>query len=162
MQTNQANIIIVEDERDILDLLTYNLTREGYAVTGFSDGEQALRGLPLETPSLILLDLMLPGANGLEICRLLKAKPETAGIPVIMVTAKGEEADVVRGLEIGADDYIAKPFSMKVLLARIQTALRRREQKPVQTDESLKDHDVVINLLRQVESGLLTRMLASR
>jgi two-component system phosphate regulon response regulator PhoB len=88
---------------------------------------------------------MLPGVGGLEICRLLKAGPETAGIPVIMVTAKGEEADVVVGLEMGADDYVAKPFSMKVLLARIHTVLRRHEKIPAKPDATLKVHDMVIN-----------------
>lgn len=141
----KEHIVVVEDESDILELLTYNLAREGYEVTGVSNGEQALQVIPRKKPRLILLDLMLPGVGGLEICRLLKAKPETARIPIIMVTAKGEEADVVVGLEMGADDYVAKPFSMKVLVARIHTVLRRHEKEPVQTGELLKVHDIVIN-----------------
>lgn len=144
-QMTKKRIIIVEDEGDLLDLLVYNLTREGYEVTGLADGAQALPAILQKKPQLILLDLMLPGVGGLEICRLLKAKPETARIPIIMVTAKGEESDIVVGLEMGADDYVAKPFSMKVLLARIHTVLRRHEAGPVKTDASLKVHDININ-----------------
>jgi two-component system phosphate regulon response regulator PhoB len=141
----KEHIVVVEDESDILELLTYNLTREGYEVTALSNGEQALQLIPRKKPGLILLDLMLPGVGGLEICRLLKAKPETARIPIIMVTAKGEETDVVVGLEVGADDYIAKPFSLRVLMARIHSVLRRREKEPVPAGELLKVHDLVIN-----------------
>jgi two-component system phosphate regulon response regulator PhoB len=141
----KEHIVVVEDESDILELLTYNLTREGYEVTALSNGEQALQLIPRKKPGLILLDLMLPGVGGLEICRLLKAKPETARIPIIMVTAKGEETDVVVGLEMGADDYIAKPFSLRVLMARIHSVLRRREKEPLPAGELLKVHDLVIN-----------------
>ncbi|MEI6167600.1 MAG: response regulator [bacterium] len=158
MKTAPAHILVVEDESDILSLLTYSLRREGYEVTGLTNGEQALQLIPQRKPHLILLDLMLPGASGLEICRMLKARSETAGIPVIMVTAKGEDADMVKGLEQGADDYITKPFNMKVLLARIHTALRRREPPPLQPDELPKTPDTVINLLRQVEGGLLSKI----
>jgi two-component system phosphate regulon response regulator PhoB len=141
----KEHIVVVEDESDILELLTYNLTREGYEVTALANGEQALQLIPRKKPGLILLDLMLPGVGGLEICRLLKAKPETARIPIIMVTAKGEETDVVVGLEMGADDYIAKPFSLRVLMARIHSVLRRREKEPLPAGELLKVHDLVIN-----------------
>ncbi|MFZ4780391.1 MAG: response regulator, partial [Terrimicrobiaceae bacterium] len=102
----KKHIFIVEDESDIADLLSYNLTREGYEVSVATRGDQALADIPRKKPNLVLLDLMLPGIGGLEICRLLKAKPETAGTPIIMVTARGEESDVVVGLEMGADDYI--------------------------------------------------------
>ena len=125
---------------------------------GLASGEEALQIISRKAPHLILLDLMMPGLDGLEICRLLKAKPETAAIPVIMVSAKGEDADMVKGLEQGADDYITKPFNMKVLLARIHTALRRREPHPLQTDDLPKAPDEVINLLRQVEGGLLSKI----
>ena len=141
----KKHIMVIEDEADILELLTYNLTREGYEVTGIGNGEQALRDIVLRKPSLILLDLMLPGVGGLEICRLLKAKPETATIPIVMVTARGEESDIVTGLELGADDYIAKPFDMKVLIARIHAVLRRRESAAVPAGEALKVHDITIN-----------------
>jgi two-component system phosphate regulon response regulator PhoB len=105
---------------------------------------------------------MMPGLSGSEICRLLKAKPETARIPVIMVTAKGEDTDIVQGLELGAEDYTTKPFNMKVLLARIHTALWRREPQSPQPDELPKAQDTVINLLRQVEGGLLSKIFESR
>lgn len=141
----KTHILVVEDERDILELLSYNLTREGYEVTGVGNGEQALQVISRKKPNLVLLDLMLPGVGGLELCRLLKSKPETAGIPLVMVTALGEESDVVAGLGMGADDYVSKPFSMKVLLARIQAVLRRRETPPVLADEILKVHDLLIN-----------------
>ena len=141
----KKHIMVIEDEADILELLTYNLTREGYEVTGIGNGEQALRDIVLRKPSLSLLDLMLPGVGGLEICRLLKAKPETATIPIVMVTARGEESDIVTGLELGADDYIAKPFNMKVLIARIHAVLRRRESAAVPAGEALKVHDITIN-----------------
>ncbi len=141
----RKHIVVVEDEADILDLLTYNLTREGYDVTGLGNGEQALRDIPQRRPSLILLDLMLPGVGGLEICRLLKAKPETATIPIVMLTARGEESDIVTGLALGADDYITKPFNMKILIARIHAVLRRRDTVPVKADEMLKVHDITIN-----------------
>jgi len=141
----KKHIFIVEDEQDIAELLSYHLTREGYDVSTAGRGDQALVDIPRKKPSLVLLDLMLPGVGGLEICRLLKAKPETATIPVIMVTARGEESDVVIGLEMGADDYIVKPFSMKVVLARVHAVLRRREKRPVAADEVLKVLDITIN-----------------
>lgn len=141
----KKHLFIVEDEPDIAELLSYNLAREGYEVTVAARGDQALAEIPRKKPGLVLLDLMLPGVGGLELCRLLKANPETAGIPVIMVTAKGEELDVVVGLEMGADDYIIKPFSMKVVLARVRAVLRRREKAPVAADELLRVHDITIN-----------------
>ena len=120
-------ILIVEDEQDLLELLRYNLSREGYQVSTASTGEDALKLVRNARPDLILLDLMLPGIDGLEVCRTLKSREATASIPVIMLTAKGEESDVVRGLELGADDYVPKPFSPRVLIARIHAVLRRRE-----------------------------------
>jgi len=158
MQPTESHIIVVEDEPDILGLVSYCLTQAGYAVTGFTNGEQALQVITQKMPSLILLDLMLPHVGGLEICRLLKDNPDTARIPIIMVTAKCEEADMVKGLEMGADDYITKPFSLKVLLARIHAMLRRREIDPPSTDEMPKTPDSVINILRQVEGGLLSKI----
>src|ERR1035437_2765442 len=114
------HIFVVEDEEDILEILRYNLTREGYNVTTAARGEDAVKTIPRKTPDLIILDLMLPGLDGLEVCRTLKKDPKTAGIPIVMVTAKGEESDIVVGLELGADDYITKPFSIKVLIARVR------------------------------------------
>jgi len=141
----KEHIIIVEDEEDILELLRYHLTREGYSVTTAANGEQALKIIAQKMPALVLLDLMLPGLNGLEICRSLKKDPQTAAIPIMMVTAKNEESDVVIGLELGADDYIIKPFSMKVLVARVHAVLRRRKQSVVDADAVIRIHDLVIN-----------------
>lgn len=121
-----AHILLVEDERDLLELLRFNLEREGYEVSTASTGAAALATAKRTVPDLVLLDRMLPGMEGIDICRVLKKSNQTAGVLVIMLTAKGEEADIVKGLEAGADDYITKPFSPRVLLARIQAVLRRR------------------------------------
>jgi len=121
----RGRVLVVEDETDLQELLQYNLAREGFSVTCVGRGEQALQIVADDAPELILLDLMLPGMDGLEICRTLKSDPGTANIPVVMLTAKGEEADVVVGLEMGADDYITKPFSPRVLIARLKAVLRR-------------------------------------
>lgn len=126
--TPKASILVVEDEEDILELVRFNLAREGYRVIGFSSGEEALRTLRNENaplPDLVILDLMLPGLDGLEVCRHLKNEDRTRHLPLVMLTAKGEEADIVAGLEMGADDYIPKPFSPRVLLARVKAILRR-------------------------------------
>ncbi|HSG99337.1 MAG TPA: response regulator transcription factor [candidate division Zixibacteria bacterium] len=123
-----GNILIVEDEEDILALVTYNLTREGYAIRGLTSGDEALAAIAEQTPDLLILDLMLPGLDGLELCRRIKANSETAHIPIIMLTARGEEADIVTGLELGADDYITKPFSQRILSARVKACLRRPRQ----------------------------------
>lgn len=123
----QRKVLVIEDEADILDLLVYNLTREGYAVTGCRDGVEGLARARTDPPGIILLDLMLPGMDGLEICRKLKTDHATQAIPVIIVTAKGEESDIVLGLGMGADDYVVKPFSPRELIARIKAVLRRAE-----------------------------------
>lgn len=120
-------ILLVEDERDLLELLKYNLDREGYEVLTAETGEDGLKLVRSAAPDLILLDLMLPSMDGLEVCRSLKTKADTADIPVIMLTAKGEEIDIVRGLELGADDYITKPFSPRILMARVKAVLRRAD-----------------------------------
>jgi two-component system, OmpR family, alkaline phosphatase synthesis response regulator PhoP len=120
------SLLVVEDDKDIQELIKYNLQKEQYQVLCASSGEDALKMVKSRTFDLILLDLMLPGIDGLEICKVLKSEPLTATIPIIMVTAKGEDADVVLGLELGADDYIVKPFSPRVLIARIRTVLRRK------------------------------------
>lgn len=141
----KTHIFIVEDEEDILDLLQYHLMREGYTVSTATNGEEALVAIPKCMPDLVLLDLMLPGVNGLDVCHKLKADSQTATIPIIMVTAKGEESDVVTGLALGADDYVAKPFSMKVLIARVRTALRRKGQLPADADAILRIRDMAID-----------------
>jgi len=122
----KQGILVVEDEGHILELITFNLTKEGFRVRGVSTGEDALRAVREETPDLILLDLMLPGVDGMEVCRRVKADSATRAVPIVMVTAKGEETDVVRGLDAGADDYLAKPFSPRILVARVNAVLRRR------------------------------------
>ncbi|GAK57200.1 response regulator receiver domain protein, CheY-like protein [Candidatus Vecturithrix granuli] len=132
----KEKILIVEDEEDIRELLVYNLKKEGYRVEGVSSGEEALKKIKQSVVDLVVLDLMLPDVDGLEVCKILKNDSHTAHIPVVMLTAKGEESDIVLGLEFGADDYITKPFSPRVLLARIRAVLRRR-QKDDQADPSV-------------------------
>jgi len=139
------HVLAVDDEEAILDLLEYNLSREGYRVTCVQTGEEAVKAAKSQAPDLILLDLMLPGLDGLEVCRILRKAPATSGIPIVMLTAKGEESDIVKGLELGADDYVTKPFSPKVLLARIKAVLRRKESPSVDASAPLKVHDVVIH-----------------
>ncbi|MFZ1728889.1 MAG: response regulator transcription factor [Bacteroidota bacterium] len=142
----KANILAVEDEAEILELITYNLEKEGYSVQGATSGEDALRFAKLQPPDLMLLDLMLPGIDGLEVCKALKADSATRGIPVIMLTARSEEADIVTGLELGADDYITKPFSRRVLLARIKAVLRRgSEHLDIDDSAPLRIHEITIN-----------------
>lgn len=121
----KTKILIIEDEADILEVLQYNLAREGYRVVPCRDGEEGLSRARTEAPDLVVLDLMLPGLDGLEVCRCLKQDPVTRAIPVIMVTAKGEESDIILGLGLGAEDYITKPFSPKELAARVKVVLRR-------------------------------------
>lgn len=118
-------IMVVEDERDIARMIEYNLKKEGYRTVLVHDGSFAAGVAAKEKPALVLLDLMLPGLDGLEVCRRLKADAKTSAIPIIMLTAKGEESDKVLGLGLGADDYVTKPFSLKELLARVQAVLRR-------------------------------------
>ncbi len=124
----RERIFIVEDEEDIQELISYNLVKNSFSVKIFGNGEDFLSYLESDACDLILLDLMLPGMDGLEICKKLKKTPGTENIPVIMLTAKGEESDIITGLELGADDYIIKPFSPKVLVARVKAVLRRKEQ----------------------------------
>ncbi|MBI3822933.1 MAG: response regulator [Planctomycetes bacterium] len=123
----KSKILIVEDEASLVEVLSYNLQREGYEVAVAKEGREGLRKAQMQLPDLILLDLMLPGLNGLDICRELRAAPRTAGIAILMLTAKGEETDQVVGFAVGADDYVTKPFSVKVLLQRIKVLLRRQD-----------------------------------
>jgi two-component system phosphate regulon response regulator PhoB len=138
-------ILIVEDEEEIRELVAYNLVKQGYKVTPADSGEEGLRQVRSERPDLIVLDLMLPGVDGLEVCRTLKRDPDTETIPLVMLTAKGEEADIVSGLELGADDYLTKPFSPRVLLARIRAVLRRKSDEPLDEEEELRIHDLTIH-----------------
>ncbi|MHB0939356.1 MAG: response regulator [Armatimonadota bacterium] len=141
----EHTILAVEDEEDILELITFNLGKDGFQVKGAGSGEDALRFARSAPPDLILLDLMLPGIDGLEVCRILKRDDATRHIPIIMLTAKGEEADIVAGLELGADDYITKPFSPKVLLARVRAVMRRRETVPADGTSVVSTRDLIID-----------------
>lgn len=124
----KKHILVVDDEEDILELVRYNLTKEGFRVSCAATGEEGLRIARTQQPDLVVLDLMLPGFDGLDVCKLLKSDPKTSHTSIIMLTAKGDESDIVTGLELGADDYVVKPFSPKVLLARIRTVLRREQR----------------------------------
>ena len=124
---SRQSVLVVEDEEDIMEVIRFNLEKEGYEVNQALSGEKALQVIENNLPSLVLLDLMLPGINGLDLCRIFKQNDRTKAIPVIMLTAKSEDADIVAGLEMGAEDYITKPFSPRVLVARVRTIFRHRE-----------------------------------
>jgi two-component system alkaline phosphatase synthesis response regulator PhoP len=145
---SRGKILVIEDEADLREILKANLGKEGYAVLAARDGEAGLKMARAESPDAIILDLMLPGMDGLEICRLLKRDSLTAGIPVLMATAKAEDVDVVTGLEVGADDYITKPFSVRVLVARLRTILRRHDGAVVAEKEVIRVRDIVIDTAR--------------
>ena len=138
-------ILVVDDEEDILELVRYNLAREGYRVVCAATGEQALNKAGSEPFDLIVLDLMLPGIDGLEVAKKLKSKPETRHIPIIMLTAKGEEADIVTGLELGADDYVTKPFSPRILVARVKAVLRRKVHDEVDDSSIIQIYELEID-----------------
>lgn len=147
-----AKILVVEDEDALSELLSYNLEKEGYVIATCTDGDDALIMVDEEAPDLVLLDWMLPNVSGIEICRQLGARAETRDIPVIMLTARGEEEDRVRGLEQGADDYITKPFSMSELVARVKALLRR--SNPGITGDVASFHDISLNReTRRVHRG---------
>ena len=136
-------VLVVEDEDALSALLQYNLDKEGYAVTVAGDGEEALVLIDEQQPDLIVLDWMLPKVSGVEVCRRLRARPETRNLPIIMLTARGEESDRIRGLDTGADDYVVKPFSMSELAARIRAVLRRI--RPGLADDRLHHGDIVVD-----------------
>ena len=146
----KAKILVVDDEKDIIELLSYNLELERFKVISATDGEKALELVSKERPDIIILDLMLPGIDGLDVCRELKRNDHTAAIPIIMLTAKGEESDIVVGLELGADDYITKPFSPRILVARVKAVLRRLESKKDES-EAIKIDQLSIDLIKQVK-----------
>ncbi|MGB5218650.1 MAG: response regulator [Smithella sp.] len=120
-----SKILIVDDEKDIVELISYNLEKEGFSVVKAYDGEIALHIIKTQKPDLIILDLMLPKMNGMDVCRNVRRNADTAALPIIMLTAKSDEIDKVTGLEVGADDYVTKPFSVKELIARVRSILRR-------------------------------------
>jgi two-component system alkaline phosphatase synthesis response regulator PhoP len=121
-------ILIVDDEKDIVELISYNLEKEGFSTAKAFDGEDALKLVKTQKPDLMILDLMLPKINGLDVCRTIRHNPETVGLPIIMLTAKSDEVDKIIGLEVGADDYVTKPFSVKELIARVRSILRRMKE----------------------------------
>jgi two-component system, OmpR family, alkaline phosphatase synthesis response regulator PhoP len=173
----KRRVLVVDDERDIAETILYNLGRNGYEGLVAYDGTEALQIAQRERPDLVVLDLMLPGIDGTEVARRLKAEPRTSDIPIVMLTAKGEETDVVVGLTLGADDYVTKPFSMKVLLARIGTVLRRADQAGEQPSDTAilkagpllidtSRHEVVVNgepaKLTLTEFKLLAALVGAR
>ena len=141
-------ILLVDDEEDILNLVKYNLEREGYRVEAVMTGEQAVRSARESNPDLILLDLMLPGMDGLDVCRILKNDKGTGSIPIVMLTAKGEDSDIVTGLELGADDYVTKPFSPRILVARVKAVLRRESRTEEGKSPLLKIGELEIDSAR--------------
>jgi two-component system, OmpR family, alkaline phosphatase synthesis response regulator PhoP len=141
---SRERILVVDDEEDLLELVNYNLSREGFRVECVASGEAALNAARKNLPDLIVLDLLLPSVDGLEICRRLKADEKTRHIPIIMLTAKSAESDMVSGLELGADDYMTKPFSPRVLLARIKAILRRKA-KQAPDDATVQIRELVIH-----------------
>ena len=130
----KPKILIIEDERSLVDILSYNLSREGFDVLSASDGAEGLRRAQTTAPDVIVLDLMLPGIDGLQICRQLRSDPKTQGIRILMLTAKSEEVDEIVGFNMGADDYVAKPFKIKPLISRIKALLRRPSVEPASAE----------------------------
>ena len=141
----KETILVVDDEEDILELVRHHLKREGYAVQCADSGEKALTAARTGPVDLIVLDLMLPGIDGLEVTRQLKNAPQTKHIPILMLTAKGEESDVVTGLELGADDYVTKPFSPRILIARTRAIMRRGSREALDETAVIRVHDIEIN-----------------
>jgi two-component system phosphate regulon response regulator PhoB len=139
------HILVVDDEQDILELVKYNLAKNGFQVACVATGEEAIRTAKAESPDLVLLDLMLPGADGFSVTRALKSEAKTAHIPIVFLSARGEEADIVAGLELGAEDYITKPFSPRVLVARVKAVIRRKAEAPPAEQAVIKVHELVIN-----------------
>jgi len=139
-------VLIVEDDEDIRELVSYHLLKEGYQVASVASGEEALTSAEAQTPDLILLDVMLPGMDGLTVCQRLRASPRTADVAIMMLTAKSEEADIIRGLNLGATDYVTKPFSPKVLLARVRAVLRRKQAVATAEEEEVEECDEVIEM----------------
>ena len=158
---SQPMILVVEDEADIRELVRTVLEGAGYPVRVAGNGETALREVRTDPPGALLLDLMLPGVDGLEVCRRLRAQPDTAELPILMLTARGEESDIVAGLNLGADDYVTKPFSPRVLLARLQAVIRRRQEadEAPREDQTLRRGPLAIHRGRRevlLEGAALT------
>ncbi len=143
---SKQHVLVVDDEKDILELVSYNLIKNGFRVSTVMSGEEALQKARSDVPDLLILDLMLPGLDGLDVCRILTNDPRTSHIPIIMLSARGEEADIVTGLELGADDYVTKPFSPRILLARARAVLRKRVRSHEEEGAALlKRHSLLID-----------------
>lgn len=154
---SKETILVVDDEEDILELVRFHLSREGYDVLCAETGEEAWRKIRENHIDLLVIDLMLPGIDGLELTRRLKRDQQTRSIPVVMLTAKGEEVDIVTGLELGADDYVTKPFSPRVLVARLRAVIRRRTAPSAAEDEVLEIHGLTIDRgRRSLSVGAMT------
>ena len=141
----QVRVLVVEDDEDVRDLLVRTLEREGYAVSSAQSGEEALRAAMKAPPGLVILDIMLPGIDGIEVCRQLRADIKTRSVPIVMLTAKSEDVDIVLGLEMGADDYITKPFSTRVLTSRLKAVLRRRASEEPDAADVISAGEISIN-----------------
>ena len=157
----KSRVLIIDDEKDLIELVSYNLEKEGYLVKSAMDGESGLTIALHEHPDIVLIDLMLPGIDGLEVCRALRTDSRTAGIPLIMLTAKSEETDRVLGLELGADDYITKPFSPRELTARIKAVLRRTSTKQTHSDVIRRGELTIDMARREVNCGGETIVLTA-
>ena len=155
-------ILVIDDEADLVELVLYNLKKEGFNIDSASDGETALSKIRKGKYDLLILDLMLPGIQGTELCRILRNDPKTAGVPIIMLTAKAEEVDKIVGLEIGADDYVTKPFSPRELVARVKAVLRRTKERPV-VETIIKTGDLEINTERYtvLKKGMPVKLSAT-
>jgi two-component system, OmpR family, alkaline phosphatase synthesis response regulator PhoP len=147
---NKKRILIVDDEEDIIELVRYNVEREGYHTACATTGEQALKIVETDRIDLMVLDLMLPGIDGLEVAKSVKRNPHKMNIPIIMLSAKGEETDIITGLELGADDYITKPFSPKIFLARIKAVIRKHSNLSVDTQAVLHHNGISIHPGRRI------------
>ncbi len=147
---SKEKIMVVDDEEDIVELVRYNLEREGYRTLCAATGEEAIKIVESEKIDLMVLDLMLPGISGLEVARKIKQSPGLMAVPIVMLTAKGEEADIVTGLELGADDYITKPFSPKILLARIRAVIRKNRNVSMDADSVIQRHGILIHPGRRI------------
>lgn len=155
-------IIVVDDEPDLINLITYNFRKEGFHVTSAADGEEALDAIRKGNFDLIILDLMLPGIQGMDLCRILKSSDMTASIPIIMLTAKSDEVDKILGLEMGADDYVTKPFSPRELVARAKAVLRRSQEIP-DKEKILRIGDITMNTdtYQVVKKGQVVKLSAT-
>jgi two-component system phosphate regulon response regulator PhoB len=142
----KETILIIEDEKDIAEILEYNLKKEGYKTFAADTGEDGLKKIKKDNPDLIILDLMLPGIDGFDVCRQLKSDKKTSSIPILMLTAKSEDTDIITGLELGADDYVTKPFSPKVIIARIRAIIRRLKNKKASRSDNINIFDIEIDI----------------